>query len=247
MRSRRHSADLAQSDPDRPYAPGSETWNQYLARAGAALSGLIRRHDGQRILIAGHGETVDAAATLLLGLSPWLLDASRLRIRSRIDHPLEHAAQPVRPGSMDTRRPERHPAPGQRTVTRSAVLLEAAKRLLGSCEVTAVLGDAVLRVRDARSQEFVVKQHGTRSKHDREVHAYRHWTAALGPSAPRLIAADSEAMTIVITTSRHPSAASSAPPSTPSVPRTATRWPASSPPASSRPAPSRTPAATRSD
>lgn len=59
-----------QSDPDRPYAPGSETWNQYLARAGGALSGLIRRHDGQRILIAGHGETVDAAATLLLGLSP---------------------------------------------------------------------------------------------------------------------------------------------------------------------------------
>jgi probable phosphoglycerate mutase len=60
----------AQSDPDRPYAPGSETWNQYLARAGAALSGLIRRHEGQRILIAGHGETVDAAATLLLGLPP---------------------------------------------------------------------------------------------------------------------------------------------------------------------------------
>ena len=60
----------AQSDPGRPYAPGSETWNQYLARAGAALSRLIQRHEGQRILIAGHGETVDAAATLLLGLSP---------------------------------------------------------------------------------------------------------------------------------------------------------------------------------
>ncbi len=59
-----------QSDPDRQYAPGSETWNQYLGRAGAAVSGLIRRHEGQRILIAGHGETVDAVATLLLGLSP---------------------------------------------------------------------------------------------------------------------------------------------------------------------------------
>jgi Ser/Thr protein kinase RdoA (MazF antagonist) len=84
-------------------------------------------------------------------------------------------------------------------VTRSAVLLEVAERLLGSCEVTAVLGDAVLRIRDARSQEFIVKQHDTRSKHDREVHAYWHWTASLGPSAPRLIAADSAAMTIVIT------------------------------------------------
>jgi 2,3-bisphosphoglycerate-dependent phosphoglycerate mutase len=59
-----------QSDPDRPYATGSETWNQYLARAGVALSGLIRQHEGQRILIAGHGETVDAAATLLIGLPP---------------------------------------------------------------------------------------------------------------------------------------------------------------------------------
>jgi len=85
-------------------------------------------------------------------------------------------------------------------VTRSAILLEVAKRTLGACEVTAVLGDAVIRVRDAQSQEFVVKQHGTRAKHDREVHAYRYWTASLGPSAPRLIAADSAAMAIVITT-----------------------------------------------
>jgi Ser/Thr protein kinase RdoA (MazF antagonist) len=85
-------------------------------------------------------------------------------------------------------------------MTRSAVLLQVARRVLGSCEVTAILGDAVVRVSDARSQEWVVKQHGTQAKHDREVHAYRHWTAALGPSAPRLIAADSATMTIVITT-----------------------------------------------
>lgn len=60
----------AQSDPDRPYAPGSETWNQYLARAGAVLTQVMRQHQGQRILVAGHGETVDAAATVLLGLPP---------------------------------------------------------------------------------------------------------------------------------------------------------------------------------
>jgi probable phosphoglycerate mutase len=59
-----------QSDPDRPYAPGSETWNQYLARASSALGGIVHRHQGQRILIAGHGETTDAAAMLLLGLAP---------------------------------------------------------------------------------------------------------------------------------------------------------------------------------
>lgn len=58
-----------QSDPDRPYAPGSETWNQYLVRASAALGGIVQRHQGQRVLIAGHGETTDAAAMLFLGLA----------------------------------------------------------------------------------------------------------------------------------------------------------------------------------
>jgi probable phosphoglycerate mutase len=57
-------------DPDRTYAPGSETWNQYLARASMALAAILQRHHGQRILIAGHGETTDAAAVLFLGLSP---------------------------------------------------------------------------------------------------------------------------------------------------------------------------------
>ena len=58
------------SDPDRSYAPGSETWNQYLARASAILADVVERHHGQRILIAGHGETTDAAAMLFLDLTP---------------------------------------------------------------------------------------------------------------------------------------------------------------------------------
>jgi probable phosphoglycerate mutase len=59
-----------QSDPDRPYAEASETWNQYLARAVMTLSEVTERHQGQRILIAGHGETADAAATLFFDLPP---------------------------------------------------------------------------------------------------------------------------------------------------------------------------------
>lgn len=57
-------------DPDRPYASSSETWNQYLVRASATLAAIVQRHHGQRILIAGHGETADAAAMLFLGLLP---------------------------------------------------------------------------------------------------------------------------------------------------------------------------------
>jgi probable phosphoglycerate mutase len=57
-----------QSDPGRPYGPGSETWNEYLARATACLAGLTQRHAGQRVLIAGHAETIEAAFTLMLTL-----------------------------------------------------------------------------------------------------------------------------------------------------------------------------------
>ena len=57
-----------QSDPDRPYAPGSETWNEYLARATACLAGLTQRHARQRVLITGHAETIEAAFTLMLAL-----------------------------------------------------------------------------------------------------------------------------------------------------------------------------------
>jgi 2,3-bisphosphoglycerate-dependent phosphoglycerate mutase len=56
--------------PDRPYAPGSETWNQYLRRVGSALRAVLDRNAGRRVLIAGHRETVEAAHTLLLGLPP---------------------------------------------------------------------------------------------------------------------------------------------------------------------------------
>lgn len=59
-----------QHNPDQPYANGSETWNQYLARATRTLQTILDRHTGQRILIAGHGETIEAAHVLLLQLPP---------------------------------------------------------------------------------------------------------------------------------------------------------------------------------
>lgn len=57
-----------QHDPDRPYAPDSETWTEYIIRATGALRTILDRHHGQRILIVGHGETIEATHTLLLGL-----------------------------------------------------------------------------------------------------------------------------------------------------------------------------------
>ncbi|MEV0809335.1 histidine phosphatase family protein [Micromonospora sp. NPDC050200] len=57
-----------QHRPDRQYASGSETWNKYLDRATTALQKILARHEGERILIAAHGETIEAAHSLLLGL-----------------------------------------------------------------------------------------------------------------------------------------------------------------------------------
>jgi probable phosphoglycerate mutase len=55
-------------EPDRPLAPGGETWRAYLQRATTALIRILDRHPGQRILVIGHGETADAAFHLFLRL-----------------------------------------------------------------------------------------------------------------------------------------------------------------------------------
>jgi Phosphotransferase enzyme family len=83
-------------------------------------------------------------------------------------------------------------------VSISVVLPKAAAQLLGQpCKVTAVLAGAVARIATTSGEEFVVKQHLNRPLHEREVHAYRCWTRALGASTPRLVAVDDPAMIIV--------------------------------------------------
>ena len=59
-----------QHAPDRPYAPESETWNQYLDRAHTVLRDILARHAGQKLLLAAHGETVEAIHVLLVRLQP---------------------------------------------------------------------------------------------------------------------------------------------------------------------------------
>jgi 2,3-bisphosphoglycerate-dependent phosphoglycerate mutase len=71
-----------QHNPDQPYAPGSETWNQYLRRATTTLRRILDQHTGQRILVAAHGETIEAAHVLLLELPPTV----RLGIGFVTDH-----------------------------------------------------------------------------------------------------------------------------------------------------------------
>ncbi|HUY46624.1 MAG TPA: aminoglycoside phosphotransferase family protein [Streptosporangiaceae bacterium] len=60
-------------------------------------------------------------------------------------------------------------------------------------------GSAVWQIADAAGGCWFVKRHSSERFHQREVSAYRHWTAALGPGrAPDLAAADSQMLAIVI-------------------------------------------------
>ena len=60
-------------------------------------------------------------------------------------------------------------------------------------------GSAVWEIADAAGGCWFVKRHSSERFHQREVAAYRHWTAALGPGrAPDLAAADSQMLAIVI-------------------------------------------------
>ena len=54
-------------DPDRPIAEGAEPWNAYADRVLAALTDLLARHAGHRILLVGHGKTSGLAGALLSG------------------------------------------------------------------------------------------------------------------------------------------------------------------------------------
>lgn len=56
-------------EPERALAPGGETWSQYLRRASAALARILAHHDGQRVLVVGHGETIDASFRLFLNVT----------------------------------------------------------------------------------------------------------------------------------------------------------------------------------
>jgi probable phosphoglycerate mutase len=60
--------DIPALDADRPLAVGGETWRAYLSRSGAAIAAIATRHEGERVLIVGHGETVDSAFHYFLDL-----------------------------------------------------------------------------------------------------------------------------------------------------------------------------------
>jgi probable phosphoglycerate mutase len=65
------------ANPFQEFAPGGESWATFLARVGAALTAVVRRHPDQRVVAVTHGGVINAAFALAFGLGPTTL---RVRI-----------------------------------------------------------------------------------------------------------------------------------------------------------------------
>lgn len=73
------------SDPDRPIAPGGESWTGFVRRVDAALDVLWTRHPGQLVVVATHAGVIEASLLAKLPVAGGL-DGARLRLRT------EHAS-----------------------------------------------------------------------------------------------------------------------------------------------------------
>lgn len=56
-------------DPDHWALPGAETYAQVTERAYAALEGIARRHEGQRVVVVSHGITIRCLIARILGIT----------------------------------------------------------------------------------------------------------------------------------------------------------------------------------
>jgi probable phosphoglycerate mutase len=58
-----------EAEPDRPFAPGGESWNSFHSRVGATLHRLARQHDGKTVVAVCHAGVIMASMRLLLGIA----------------------------------------------------------------------------------------------------------------------------------------------------------------------------------
>lgn len=64
----RYGALKPGDDPERPMAPGGESWVGFLDRAEAALYAVLERHPGRLVVVAGHGGIVGTSIIRFLEL-----------------------------------------------------------------------------------------------------------------------------------------------------------------------------------
>ena len=81
-------------DPFEPFSPGGESWATFLARAGAALSRLITRHESERVVAVTHGGVVEASFYVALGLGPTSVRTTFATSNTSITH-WQHQQNPT--------------------------------------------------------------------------------------------------------------------------------------------------------
>ncbi|MBH5336245.1 histidine phosphatase family protein [Streptomyces pactum] len=75
---RRHGTFDMTAEPDRPFAPGGESWSGFRGRAGRVMGELADRYPGGTVLVVCHAGLIVAATSGLLDVAPPVLftDAS---------------------------------------------------------------------------------------------------------------------------------------------------------------------------
>jgi 2,3-bisphosphoglycerate-dependent phosphoglycerate mutase len=69
------------TDPDRPIAPGGESWTGFVARVDEALTALVHRHPGQLVVVACHAGVIEASLLSKLPVAGGA-DGARLGLRT---------------------------------------------------------------------------------------------------------------------------------------------------------------------
>lgn len=69
-------------DPDRPIAPGGESWTGFVLRVAGTLESLVARHPGGLVVVACHAGVIEAS---LLSMLPVIggRNGTRLQLRTR--------------------------------------------------------------------------------------------------------------------------------------------------------------------
>jgi probable phosphoglycerate mutase len=65
----RYPAISGETDAFLPWSPNTETWAQFVVRAGTELRRLVTEHDGETIVVACHGGIVDTSFRALGGVA----------------------------------------------------------------------------------------------------------------------------------------------------------------------------------
>lgn len=66
----RYGSFAMESEPDRVFAPGGDSWTTFHERVARALDHLSREHEGRTVVAVCHGGVIAASMRLLLGTDP---------------------------------------------------------------------------------------------------------------------------------------------------------------------------------